>query len=97
MQDIISRQINKGNIQLTIRAIQRVEIKSVKRTTELYNCGRTILIDRMAERPAAIDLPAKGHKLTPNEEETLKAWLLDMDERGFPSTPADGSRKPHAI
>jgi hypothetical protein len=45
----------------------------------------------MVGRPAAIDLPANGYKLTPNEEETLKAWLLDMDKRGFLSIPVNAT------
>jgi hypothetical protein len=72
----------EGRIALAISAYENGQIPSVRRAATLFNAPQPTLHYRIKGRIARIDKCANLHKLTPNEEELLVKWILDLDKRG---------------
>lgn len=79
----------EGRILLAIQAIKSGQIKSVRSAARIYDVPQTTLAARMAGRVARRDSHKNQRKLTETEEKTLRAWLIDMDNRGYPLTVAN--------
>jgi hypothetical protein len=83
----MSNKVQKeGKVVLAIGAIKSSQIQSIRGAARLYTAPRSTVQDRLNGRVARVDTRANSHKLTPTEEETLRAWLIDMDDRGYPLT-----------
>jgi hypothetical protein len=78
----------EGQLLLAMQALKSNQIQSIRAAARLYNVPRQTLSDRVNGRVARHDQRANRHILTTTEEEALKAWILDMDSRGYPLTIA---------
>jgi hypothetical protein len=86
----MSKQLqNEGKLLLAYHAIQNDSNLSIRAAARLYSVSEATLRRRVHGRVGRADYRPVGHKLTITEEETLRAWLIDMDDRGYPLTPAN--------
>jgi hypothetical protein len=79
---------NEADIQLSISALERKQISSVRAAAQTYNAPRTTLRRRRAGKPARRDCQPNSKKLTQVEEEVIVSYILDLDSRGFAPTYA---------
>ncbi|KAK5800964.1 hypothetical protein VI817_003176 [Penicillium citrinum] len=77
----------EGQILLTIKAIEKQEKLSSRRTAQIYNIPRTALQDRLNGRQNRVELRANSTKLIKIEENSLKDWIISMDIRGLGLAP----------
>lgn len=78
----------EGRVLLAIKAIQNGQIPSVAAAARSFDVPRTTLRARLAGRTNRPDSRPNGHKLTETEEESIKNWLISMDQRGAALTIA---------
>lgn len=85
-QQRVQKAYQEGQILLACQAIKSGQIQSIRAAARLYNVPRKTLDARVKGRVSRFDSRANGHKLTTTEEEALRAWIVDMDNRGYPLT-----------
>ena len=76
----------EGQLVLAVQAIKLGHIQSIAAAARLYNVPRKTLSARLAGRVSRLDSHQSTHKMRSTEEDTLRAWLIDMDNRGYPLT-----------
>ncbi|KAJ5267478.1 hypothetical protein N7478_010286 [Penicillium angulare] len=84
-QDSIHQE---GRIELAIEAIQNKTISSISAAARTYSISRSTLRDRITGRVSQTNIHANSHELTQFEEDTLKKWILSMDDRGAAPRPS---------
>ncbi|KAF4300733.1 hypothetical protein GTA08_BOTSDO06775 [Botryosphaeria dothidea] len=77
---------NEADIFLAISAIDKKQIRSVKRAASTFNIPRTTLRDRRAGVASRRDYEPNSKKLTKPEEEAIIQHIYDLDSRGFAPT-----------
>lgn len=77
----------EDRIQIAIKAFQNGEIPTIREITRVFDIPRRTLDRRLQGIPFRRDTPANGHKLTPEEEQSLLQWILSMDMRGSAPRP----------
>lgn len=78
----------EGRVLLTISSIEKNEISSISEAARLYKIPHTTLHDRLSGSTNRVEKHANGHKLTPNEEESLVRWILSLDQCGAAPCPS---------
>jgi hypothetical protein len=73
----------EGRILLAIQAYRNNEITSIREAARRFGVPRTTLRHRLAGQTYRPTTRANNTKLTQLEEESLKTWLLSMDDRGI--------------
>jgi transposase-like protein len=73
----------EGRILLAIQAYRNNEITSIREAARRFGVPRTTLRHRLAGQTYRPTTRANNTKLTQLEEESLKIWLLSMDDRGI--------------
>ena len=74
----------EGRLILTINAYKQGQFTSFRKAISTYNVSRTTAQRRdkgITPRRGSI---AQNHHLIPVQEESLKQWILSMDQRGMP-------------
>jgi hypothetical protein len=74
----------QGRIDLTIQAHKQGRVKSFRAAAIAYDVLRRIAIRHVAGVKPKLGSIAPNHRLTVGEEESLKQWILSMDQRGMP-------------
>jgi predicted HTH domain antitoxin len=74
----------EGRLSLSIQAIQKNQILSVRRAAKLYDISRTSLQRRVKGVVPKAQSNARKRKLQLTEEQSLVDWILALDRRGFP-------------
>lgn len=77
----------EGRILLAIQAIQKKEIASIREAGRRFNVPELTLRRRLRGTTNRVESRPNGHKLTRIEEDSLKQWILSMDERGASPRP----------
>lgn len=77
----------EGRILLAISALEKQEIRNIREVARVYNISRSTLQDRLYGKIYRSESRANGHKMTLNEEESLKRWILSLIQRGAPPRP----------
>ena len=83
-QRSLQRLQNEGKLSLAVHAIENDQIHTIRSAARVFEVPQRTLNYRLHGRVARVDYRPVGHKLTTTEEETLRAWLIDMDNRGYP-------------
>jgi hypothetical protein len=78
----------ESRIQLAIKAFQNGEIPTIREAARVFEVPNTTLQRRIDGRQFRKDMRANGHKLTPEEEQSLLQWILSMDTRGSAPRPS---------
>ena len=78
----------EGRILLAIQAYKNQEITSLHEVARQFNVPRTTLRRRLTGTTKRSETRANNHKLTQNEEESLRKWILSMDSRGVAPRPS---------
>lgn len=78
----------EGRILLAIQAIKKQEIATITLAARTFNVPRSTLRDRISGRTERTTTRANSYKLTEIEEETLRKWILSLDDRGAAPRPA---------
>jgi hypothetical protein len=78
----------EGRILLAILSLQKKEIPTIRRAATVFGVPYSTLYDRINGCKYRTEKRANGHKMTPNEEESLLQWIFSMDQRGCPPRPA---------
>ena len=74
---------NEADMLLALSALDRGQIKSVRKAASTFNVPRSTLQDRRAGLAPQRDCQPKSKKLTKLEEEVIVKYILDLDLRGF--------------
>jgi hypothetical protein len=74
----------EGRLDFALSAYKNRQIPSIKKTAVLFNVPYSTLRDRLRGRSTWGEKHENQHKLTPNEEESLVKWILNLDKRGRP-------------
>ena len=74
----------EGRLSLSVQAIQKNQISSVRKAAKLYDVPRTSLQSRVQGVIPKTQSNARKRKLQPTEEQSLVDWILALDRRGFP-------------
>ena len=77
----------EGRILLAIQAFKNKEISSIREVARRFNIPRSTLQYRLDGHKNRAILRANSHKLTEMEEETLRKWILSLDDRGAAPRP----------
>jgi hypothetical protein len=77
----------EGRIQLAIKAFQNGKILTIRENARVFDIPRRTQQRRLEGVPFRQDTRAYGHKLTPEEEQSLLQWILSMDMRGSAPRP----------
>lgn len=72
----------EGRLLLAIQAIKKEEISTIRDAARRFNVPRSTLADRINGHQNRSERRANNHKLTQINEDSLKQWILSMDERG---------------
>jgi hypothetical protein len=78
----------EGRVLLAIQAIKNKEISSKREAARRFNVPETTLRRRLNGHIFRAESRANNHKLTKVDEESLKQWILSMDQRGASPRPA---------
>jgi hypothetical protein len=78
----------EGRIQLAIQAYKNKEFPSIREAARLFQVPHATLQRRYNGQQFREDMRANGHKLTPEEEQSLLQWILSMDIRGSAPRPS---------
>jgi hypothetical protein len=78
----------EGRILLAIKAIQNGKITTVAAAARSFNVPRITLADRLKGIPNLYEARGTGHKFTQLEEESIRDWLVSIDQRGAALTIA---------
>ena len=82
-QEALYRQ---GRVDLATQAYKQGQFQSLRRATDTYDAPRTTARRRITGIAPRRGTPALNRLLTPAQEESLKQWILSMDQRGMPPT-----------
>ena len=74
----------EGRLILAIDAHKQGQFQSFRATTSTYDVPRTTARRRDKGIKAKRGSIASNRRLTPAQEESLKQWILSMDQRGMP-------------
>lgn len=74
----------EGRIELAINAIKHGQIPTVRAAARIFDVSRQTLGYRLKGRVSRQDQLANGRKLGTLDEELLKNWIIEADERGLP-------------
>lgn len=74
---------HEGRILLSINAYKKGQFTSFQKATDTYNVLRTTAQRRAKGTKPKRGSAASNRRLTPVQEETLKQWILSMDQRGM--------------
>jgi hypothetical protein len=74
----------EGRIELAIKAHKQDKSTSFRKVTGLFDVPRSAAQLRVKGIKPKRDSPASNRRLTPAQEESLKEWILSMDQRGMP-------------
>ena len=74
----------EGRIALAIQAHKIRQLKSFRAATSAYDVPRSTAQLRVKGIQPKRDSIASNRRLTLAQEETLKQWILSMDQRGMP-------------
>ncbi|KAJ5281107.1 hypothetical protein N7478_006479 [Penicillium angulare] len=77
----------EGRILLAIQAIKNQEISAVREAARRFNVSEPTLRRRLRGVQNCANSRANSHKLTEIEEETLRKWILSLDDRGVAPRP----------
>jgi hypothetical protein len=75
----------QGRIDLAIQAHKQGRVKSFRAAAIAYDVPQRTAIRRVAGVKPKLGSIAPNRRLTVGEEESLKQWILSMDQRGMPS------------
>jgi hypothetical protein len=76
----------EGRILLAIKAIKNGQITTTAAAARSFEVPRSTLQARLNGRTNRSDTRANSHKLSQTEEESIKSWLISMDQRGAAPT-----------
>ena len=71
-------------VQLALKAFKDGQFKTKKAASLAFDVPETTLRRRIQGIASRSERAYNGLKLSPTEESTLSAWILDMDRRGLP-------------
>jgi hypothetical protein len=71
----------EGRILLAIHAIKNKEIPTIAEAVRRFNVLRTTLRRRITGNTFRAETRANNHKLTQIDEESLKQWIISIDQR----------------
>ena len=74
----------EGRLILAINAYKQGQFQSFQAATSTYNVPRTTAQQHDKGIKAKRGSIASNRRLTPAQEESLKQWILSMDQRGMP-------------
>jgi hypothetical protein len=77
----------EGRISLALSALKNKEISTIRGAAKHFNVPCSTLQDRLHGKLYRNEIRANGHKLTPNEEESISQWILSRDRRGAAPRP----------
>jgi hypothetical protein len=77
----------EGRILLAIQAINNEEISAIRDAARCFNVSEPTLRRRLRGIQSRANSRANSHKLTEIEEETLRKWILSLDDRGAAPRP----------
>jgi hypothetical protein len=77
----------EGRILLAIQAIKNHEINAIREAARRFNVPESTLRTRLHGTQNRATLRANNHKLTEIEEESLRKWILSLDDRGAAPRP----------
>ncbi|KAI0993564.1 hypothetical protein K3495_g14620, partial [Podosphaera aphanis] len=78
----------ENSIREAIEALESNPNLTVKAVATAYSVPRSTLRDRLSGSVSRQISQQGVQRLTPNQEEFLAEWILDMDARGFPPSHA---------
>jgi hypothetical protein len=78
----------EGRILLAISDLKNKKIPNINRAAAIYNIPRTTLRYRLKGIQQKAEICPASIKLSPNEEESLVKWILDLAKRGLPPRPS---------
>jgi hypothetical protein len=73
----------EGRIELAITAHKQDKSTSFRALASAYDVPRSTAQQRVKGIKARHDSIANGRCLTPGQEESLKQWILSMDQHGM--------------
>jgi len=71
-------------LQLALRAFKNGQFKTKMAASVAFDVPETTLRRRLQGTTSRMQKISNCQKLSPTEESTLSAWILDMDKRGLP-------------
>ena len=74
----------EGRIALAVHAHKQDKSTSLRKITSMYDVPRSTARLRVKGIKPKRDSIAPNRRLTPAQEESLKQWILSMDQRGMP-------------
>ena len=77
----------EGRLLLAIQAIKNQEISATREAARRYNVPRSTLSARLRGVTNRANSRANSHKLTEIEEESLRKWIISLDDRGAVPRP----------
>jgi transposase len=77
----------EGRLLLAIQAIKKEEISSIRDAANRFQVPRSTLQRRLRGTSNRAESRANNHKLTQIDEDSLKQWILSMDQRGASPRP----------
>jgi hypothetical protein len=72
----------EGRVELAIKALRKYEIRTITDAARQFNVLCITLCNRVSGCGYHAATRANSHKLTQNEEDSLKQWILSLDARG---------------
>ena len=86
--DLAQHASCEADIHLAILALNVNQIQTERRAAATFEVSRATLHRRRVGKPARRDCQPNSKKLTPQEEEVIVSYILDLDQRGFAPTYA---------
>jgi helix-turn-helix, Psq domain len=77
------KENQEGRVQLAIKALNDGVVDTVRTAARHYEVPRETLHRRMRGTLPRADKTPNRQKLSVQEEEVLKEWVLDLDSRGY--------------
>ena len=74
----------EGRLDLAIKAYKQGQFPSLRAAVSIYDVPRSTAQQRVKGTKPKRGSIAPNRRLTPAQEETLKQWILSMDQRGMP-------------
>ena len=74
----------EGRLDLAIKAYNQGQFPSLRAAVSIYDVPRSTAQQRVRGIKPKRGSIAPNRRLIPAQEETLKQWILSMDQRGMP-------------
>ena len=74
----------EGRLDLGVQAYKQGQITTFRGVERTYGVSRTTVQRRIKGITPQRGSTASNRRLTPIQEESLKQWILSMDQRGMP-------------